>query len=80
MVPILLRQRQILPHICEDGTLGLGVLPALICLLEVAFGDPDRIGIAERLIEVINSITVILSVDTVFEGIVADHNWKQSGI
>jgi len=32
---------QILPHVREDGTIGLEDLPALIQLLEAAFGDPD---------------------------------------
>jgi hypothetical protein len=39
---------QILPHIREDGTIGLEDLPALIQLLEAAFGDPDRVATAER--------------------------------
>ena len=32
---------QILPHVREDGTIGLEDLPAFIQLLEAAFGDPD---------------------------------------
>jgi len=39
---------QILPHVREDGKIGLEDLPALIQLLEAAFGDPDRIATAER--------------------------------
>jgi hypothetical protein len=39
---------QILPHVEEDGTIGLGDLPAFIPLLEAAFGDPDRVATAER--------------------------------
>jgi hypothetical protein len=32
---------QILPHVRENGTIGLEDLPAFIQLLEAAFGDPD---------------------------------------
>jgi len=32
---------QILPHLQEDGEIGLKALPGLIQLLEAAFGDPD---------------------------------------
>ena len=39
---------QILPHVREDGTIGLEDLPAFIQLLESAFGDPDRVATAER--------------------------------
>jgi len=39
---------QILPHVWEDGTIGLEDLPAFIQLLEAAFGDPDRVANAER--------------------------------
>ena len=39
---------QILPHIRENGEIGLEDLPAFIQLLEAAFGDPDRVAPAER--------------------------------
>jgi hypothetical protein len=39
---------QILPHVREDGTIGLGDLPAFKQLLEAAFGDPDRVATAKR--------------------------------
>jgi hypothetical protein len=39
---------QILPHVWEDGMIGLEDLPAFIQLLEAAFGDPDRVATAER--------------------------------
>jgi hypothetical protein len=39
---------QILPHVREDGTIGLGDLPAFIQLLKAAFGDPDWVATAER--------------------------------
>jgi hypothetical protein len=32
---------QILPHVQEDRTIGLENLPAIIYILEAAFGDPD---------------------------------------
>jgi len=37
-----------LPHVREDGTIGLEDLPAFIQLLEAAFGDPDRVAAAKR--------------------------------
>ena len=40
--------RQILPHVLEDGEIGLEDLPACIQLLEAAFGDPDRVATAEQ--------------------------------
>jgi hypothetical protein len=39
---------QILPHVREDGTIGLEDLQAFVQLLEGAFGDPDRVATAER--------------------------------
>ena len=39
---------QILPQVREDGEIGLDDLPAMIELLEAAFGDPDRVATAER--------------------------------
>ena len=39
---------QIVPHIREDGTIGLDDLPALIQLVAAAFGDPDRETTTER--------------------------------
>jgi hypothetical protein len=40
--------RQILPHIPDNGDIGLDNLSALIQLLEAAFGDPDRVATTER--------------------------------
>jgi hypothetical protein len=40
--------KQILPHVREDGEVGLEDLPAVIQLLEAAFGDPDRVATTER--------------------------------
>ena len=37
-----------MPHIREDGEIGLEDLPAFIQLLEAAFEDPDRVATAER--------------------------------
>ena len=38
---------QILPHIWDDGTIGLEDRPACIQLLEATNGDPDRVATAE---------------------------------
>ena len=35
-----------MPHDREDRTIGLGDLPAIVQLLEAAFGDPDRVATA----------------------------------
>jgi hypothetical protein len=43
-----LASRQILPHVQENGDIGLSDLSALIQLLAAAFGDPNRIATAER--------------------------------
>jgi hypothetical protein len=40
--------KQVLPHVRDNGDIGLGDLPAFIHLLEAAFGDPDRVATAER--------------------------------
>jgi len=37
----------ILRHVREDGEIGLEDLPAVIQLLEAAFGDPDRVATAK---------------------------------
>jgi len=37
-----------LPHVWEDGTIGLEDLPASIELLEATFGDPNRVATAEQ--------------------------------
>jgi hypothetical protein len=47
---------QILPHVQEDGTLGLDNLPALIQLLEAAFVDHDPVATAERKVREIKQI------------------------
>jgi hypothetical protein len=39
---------QILPHVREDGTIGLEDLPAFIPLMEAAFGVPDRVATAKQ--------------------------------
>jgi hypothetical protein len=39
--------KQILPHVRDNGEIGLEGLPAFIQLLEAAFGDPDRVATAE---------------------------------
>ena len=38
---------QILPHVRDNGDIGLEDLPAFIQLLEAAFGDPDRVATTE---------------------------------
>jgi len=38
----------ILPHVQEDGTIGLDNQPGFIQLLEAAFRDPDQVATAEQ--------------------------------
>jgi len=44
---------QILPHVSEDGTIGLEDLPPFIELLEAALGDPDWVVTAKREMRII---------------------------
>jgi len=68
---------QILPHVREDGTIGLNDLPALIQLLEAAFGDPDRIATAERKIREIKQKNREFSqYYAEFQVIAADLDWN----
>ena len=57
---------QILPHVREDGMIGLEDLPAIIQLLEAAFKDPNRVATAERKMRefkqiIVSSLSIILS-------------------
>jgi len=45
---------QIVPHLQEDGEIGLEDQPAFIRHLEAAFGDPNRVATAEQRIWKIN--------------------------
>jgi len=72
---------QILPHVREDGTIGLEDLPALIQLLEAAFGDPDRIATAERKIREIKQKNHEFSqYYAEFQVIAADLDWNPSAL
>jgi hypothetical protein len=48
----------ILAHIWENGEIGLEDLPAVIKLLEAAFGDLNRVATAEQIIQDINKRTL----------------------
>jgi len=72
---------QILPHVREDGTIGLEDLPAFIQLLEVAFGDPDRIATAERKMREIKQKNREFSqYYAEFQVIAADLDWNPSAL
>jgi hypothetical protein len=45
---------QNIPHIEEDGTIGLEDLPSFVQLLEAAFGDPNQVATAEQKLWEIN--------------------------
>jgi hypothetical protein len=68
-----------LPHVREDGTIGLEDLPALIQLLESAFGDPDRVATAERKMREIKQKNREFSqYYAEFQVIAADLDWNPS--
>jgi len=72
---------QILPHVWEDGTIGLEDLPAFIQLLEAAFGDPDRVATAERKMREINQKNREFSqYYAEFQVIAADLDWNPSAL
>jgi len=72
---------QILPHVRGDGTIGLEDLPALIQLLEAAFGDLDRIATAERKIREIKQKNREFSqYYAEFQVIAADLDWNPSAL
>ena len=72
---------QILPHVREDGTIGLEDLPALIQLLEAAFGDPDRVATAERKMrEIKQKHHEFPQYYAEFQVIAADLDWNPSAL
>jgi hypothetical protein len=72
---------QILPHVREDGTIGLEDLPAFIQLLEAAFGDPDQIATAERKMREIKQKNRVFSqYYAEFQVITADLDWNPSAL
>jgi len=72
---------QILPHVREDGTIGLEDLPAFIQLLEAAFGDPDRIATAERKMrEIKQKNSEFSQYYAEFQVIAADLDWNPSAL
>jgi hypothetical protein len=72
---------QILRHIREDKTLGLEDLPTLIPLLEVAFGDPDRVATAEqKMREIKKNNREFSQYYAEFEVIAADLDWNPSAL
>jgi hypothetical protein len=72
---------QILPHVRDDGTIGLEDLPAFIQLLQVACGDPDRVATAEwKMREIIQKIRKFSQYYAEFQVITADLDWNPSGL
>jgi len=72
---------QILPHVREDGTIGLEDLPDFIPLLEAAFGDPDRVATAERKMQEIKQKNHEFSqYYAEFQVIAADLDWNHSAL
>jgi len=68
---------QILPKVWQDGEMGRADLPAFIQHLKVAFGDPDRVATAPRLIHVIEpKNTEYSQYFAEYQVIVADLDWN----
>jgi len=70
-----------LPHVREDGTIGLEDLPAFIQLLEATFGDLDRVATAERKMRDIKQKNHEFSqYYAEFQVIAADLDWNPSAL
>jgi hypothetical protein len=73
--------KQILPHLRDNGEVGLEDLPAFIQLLEAAFGDPDRVATAERNMREIKQRNREFSLYYAeFQVIAADLDWNPSAL
>jgi len=73
--------KQILPHVHDNGEIGLENLPAFIQLLEAAFGDPDRVATAERNMKEIKQKNREFSLYYAeFQVIAADLDWNPSAL
>jgi len=73
--------KQILPHVRDNGEIGLEDLPAFIQLLEAAFGDPDRVATAERNMKEIKQKNREFSLYYAeFQVIAADLDWNPSAL
>ena len=69
----------ILPHVREDGEIGLEDLPAFIQLLEAAIGDPDQVATTERKMQEIKQRNPEFSQHYgEFHVIAADLDWNSS--
>jgi len=73
--------KQVLPHVWDNGEIGLESLLAFIQLLEAAFGDPDRVATAERNMKEIKQRNREFSLYYAeFQVIAADLDWNPSAI
>jgi len=73
--------KQILPHVRDNGEIGLEDLPAFIQLLEAAFGDPNRVATAERNMKEIKQKNREFSLYYAeFQVIAADLDWNPSAL
>jgi len=73
--------KQVLPHVRDNGEIGLESLLAFIQLLEAAFGDPDRVATAERNMKEIKQKNREFSLYYAeFQVIAADLDWNPSAL
>jgi len=72
---------QILPHVRDNGEIGLENLPAVIELLEAAFGDHDRVATAKWIMLQIKQKNPEFSkYYAEFEVIAADREWNPAAL
>jgi len=72
---------QTLPYVWKDGEIGVEDLPACIQLLEAAFGDPDQVATAERIMREIKQRNREFSqYYAEFQVIAIDVDWNPSAL
>jgi hypothetical protein len=73
--------KQILPHVRDNGDIGLEDLPAFIQHLEAAFRDPDQVATAERnMMEIKHKNREFFQYYAEFQVIAADLDWNPSAL
>jgi len=72
---------QIMPHVQESGEIWLEDLPAVVELLEAAFGDPDQVATAERKMHQIKLLIRVFSQHYAEFRVIAAHmDWNPSAL
>ena len=70
-----------LPHVREEGNIGLEDLPTFFQLLEAAFGDPNREATPERtMMEIYQTNCELSQYYAEFQCVAADLDWNPSAL